>query len=76
MRIAHLLVCVFLLIGLLLLGSRVWQVGLTGLLASELPRRGLVDGALDLARNCFWAAAHGGLGHLLPKESMGWHLGL
>jgi hypothetical protein len=34
MRIAHLLVCVLLLIGLLLLESRVWQVGLTGLLAN------------------------------------------
>lgn len=34
MRIGPLLVYVFLLIGLLLLGSRVWQVGLTGLLAS------------------------------------------
>jgi hypothetical protein len=42
----------------------------------ELPCRGLVDGALDLAGSCSCAAAHGGLGHLLPKESMGWHLGL
>jgi hypothetical protein len=42
----------------------------------ELPHRGLVDGALDLAGNCSCAAAHGGLGRLLPKESMGWHLGL
>jgi hypothetical protein len=42
----------------------------------KLPRRGLVDGALDLAGNCSCAAAHGGLGHLLPKESMGGHLGL
>ena len=42
----------------------------------ELLRRGLVDGTLDLAGNCSCAAAHGGLGRLLPKESMGWHLGL
>lgn len=42
----------------------------------ELPRRELVEGALDLAGNCSYAAVHGGLGHLLPKESMGWHLGL
>ena len=42
----------------------------------ELPRRELVEGALDLAGNCSYAAVHGGLGHLLPKESMGGHLGL
>ena len=37
----------------------------------ELLRRGLVDGALDLAGNCSCAAAHGRLGRLLPKVAPG-----
>ena len=75
MRISHLLIYVFLLAGLFLLGGHGMASGYDRP-PREHPRHGLVDGALDLAGNCFCAAAHGGLGRLLPKESMGWHLGL
>ena len=67
MCIAPLLVYVFLLMGLLLLGSIVWQVGIDGS-PYELRRRGLVDNAMGLAGNCAYGATHGWLGRLLSQE--------